>query len=181
METRVARWGIHNIVQFHNNVLWDWQYTQDIYIYIYHAHSPHTVWMWGICKVVLWNIVSPIEHYMNTNNVMNSLLVHENVVNLGTSHKWHDVPCKNRQALGEVDTKLMLQYFDCRTRRLGGSQRKRKGPRKRKWTGLERNDWMKINISFMSFSTTPFLFFAKVNRKKFFYYMIKMPNLCGRE
>jgi hypothetical protein len=45
---------MHNIVQIHKIVLWDWQY--------FTKYSPHWDWMWEIFSIIPWNIVSPIEH-----------------------------------------------------------------------------------------------------------------------
>lgn len=39
----------HNIIQVHNDVMWDWPYSTEL--------SPHLVWIWGIfCGIVLAHI-----------------------------------------------------------------------------------------------------------------------------
>ena len=49
----------HNIIQIHNNVMWDSQY--------YAEYVPHLVWMWGI----YYRIMSiPHNTVMDMNNVM---------------------------------------------------------------------------------------------------------------
>ena len=41
----------HNIIQIHNNVMWDWQY--------FIEYSPHSVRIWGN---IMYNIVCPTKH-----------------------------------------------------------------------------------------------------------------------
>ena len=48
----------HNIIQIHNNVLWDWQYSTRYYR------------MWEIYGNILWNFPTPHKIVMDLNNVM---------------------------------------------------------------------------------------------------------------
>jgi hypothetical protein len=51
----------HNIIQIHNSVLWDWQYSVE--------YAPHSDWMWGILHTIL---LVPQNIVMDLNNVMHS-------------------------------------------------------------------------------------------------------------
>ena len=51
--------SLHNIIQIHNNVWWDWQY--------YVKYSPCPNWMWGIFHRIL---SFPHSTVMDMNNVM---------------------------------------------------------------------------------------------------------------
>ena len=63
IEFLILKWGLHNIVQIHNNVIWDWQYST--------KHSPHSVecsdWIW---KILCGILSVPRNIVMNLNNVM---------------------------------------------------------------------------------------------------------------
>jgi hypothetical protein len=49
----------HNIIQIHNNVSWDWQYSME--------YSPYSIYMWEF----LWILSVPHNVVMDLNNVMN--------------------------------------------------------------------------------------------------------------
>ena len=50
---------LHNIIQIHNNVLWDWQY--------YAKYSTYSYWMWELFCMTLSD---PRKIVMNMNNAM---------------------------------------------------------------------------------------------------------------
>ena len=49
----------HNIIQIHNNVLWDWWNSAE--------YSPHSIWMWGMFRIIL---SVPQDIVMDLNNGM---------------------------------------------------------------------------------------------------------------
>ena len=69
---------VHNIIQIHNNALWDWQY--------FTKYSSHSGWMWKIsCRI----LSIPMNTLMNLNYVMCFLkvLVQQIPCSMGRSHR----------------------------------------------------------------------------------------------
>ena len=73
---------LHNIIQIHNNVLWDWLYFME--------YSPHSIWMWRIFYGIL---LVPQNTVMDLNNVMYIFynyfeIFHQTLKNLGWKFAW---------------------------------------------------------------------------------------------